>query len=147
MMPVANAPLRGGCHCGRVGIVFETAQAPSTLQPRACDCDFCRKHHAAWVSDADGRIRVEAKDAADVRTLRQGSETARFLLCTHCGVLVAVVFETQGERFGAVNAGCFGEASVFAAQVVASPQRLSPAEKVERWRMLWAHDVVVPPER
>jgi hypothetical protein len=144
---MANHAFSGGCHCGRLTVVFETGQAASTLQPRACDCGFCRKHGAAWVSDAVGRLRVDAARPIDMRNYRQGSQTARFLLCAHCGVLVAVVLETDGERFGAINVGCLDDAGAFPAAVVASLQRLTPADKVERWRTLWAHDVVVPPER
>lgn len=141
-----NSALRGGCHCGRVGVVFETAHTPSTLQPRACDCSFCRKHGAAWISDASGRLTVDATTPSDVRSYRQGSESARFLLCAHCGVLVAVVFEADDERFAAVNVGCLDDVIAFPAPVVASPQRLDASEKIDRWRMLWARDVVVPPE-
>jgi hypothetical protein len=147
MIANANAVLRGGCHCGSVGVFFETAQTPASLQPRACDCSFCRRHSASWVSDAQGRICVAAADPADVRSERQGSETARFLLCAHCGVLVAVVLEAEAERFGAVNAGCLADRPVFAPEVIASPQLLSPAEKMGRWRMLWARDVVLPSDR
>ncbi|NOT89358.1 MAG: aldehyde-activating protein [Lysobacter sp.] len=147
MTAIANAVLHGGCHCGKVRVVFETALLPSSLQPRACDCSFCRSHDAAWVSDADGRIRIDADDAIDVRSERQGSGTARFLLCAHCGVPVVVVFEAEAERFGAVNARCLVDRAVFAAEVIASPQRLSPAERVDRWRTLWARDVVVPSDR
>ena len=146
MTGLANDVLSGACRCGKVRVVFETVHAPASLQPRACDCSFCRRHDAAWLSDAAGRIRIDATDPADVRSERQGSGTARFLLCAHCDALLVVVLEAEGERFGAVNAACLTDRSRFAAAMVVSPQQLTASEKVDRWRTLWTRDVVVPPD-
>jgi hypothetical protein len=136
--------LSGRCHCGRVHATLAITCAASDCSPRACDCSFCRKHGAAWVSDPKGALRVEARDASDLRRYRQGSDTADMLLCAHCGVLVSVVFAHRDGLFGAINAGCLDDAALGAA-VVVSPQRLSAAEKIERWRMLWARAAVSQP--
>jgi hypothetical protein len=136
--------LSGSCHCGRVRVSLETTRAASDYSPRACDCSFCRKHGAAWLSDPQGALRVHAHDSGDLRIYRQGSDTADMLLCAHCGVLVAVVFVHSDGLFGAVNAGCLDDVAL-GASVVVSPQRLSAAEKIERWRMLWARAEVSQP--
>lgn len=68
---------------------------------------------------------------------------ARFLLCGRCGVLVAVVFEHQGNTYGAVNVGCLDARTLFGACVPASPQQLSPEEKVSRWLQMWVPGVQV----
>lgn len=132
--------LRGGCHCGAVAVSFTSTLDPAATSPRACDCSFCRRHGAAWVSDPAGELAIAARDGRLAR-YRQGSNTADFLLCARCGVLVAVVLEDGGVRFGAVNAGCLD--SQFAVARCASPQQLARDEKVERWRRLWAPRVVV----
>ena len=132
--------LLGGCHCGDVTVSFASTLDPAATAPRACDCSFCRKHGAGWVSDPGGELAIATQDASLVR-YRQVSNTADFLLCAHCGVLVAVVLEESGSRFGAVNAGCLD--SQFAVARCASPQQLARDEKVERWRRLWAPRVVV----
>lgn len=126
--------LDGGCHCGAVTVSFASTLDPAATAPRACDCAFCRKHGACWMSDAAGELAVTARDHALLR-YRQGSNTADFLLCARCGVLVAVVLEESGSRCGAVNAACLD--AEFAAAERASPQRLARDEKVERWRRLW----------
>ncbi|WP_026802643.1 GFA family protein [Arenimonas oryziterrae] len=136
-----TAILHGSCHCGRLRIAFDTGVALADFAPRACDCAFCRKHGAAYISDPAGRLTVIADEGA-LKRYRQGSHTADFLICGECGVLVAVTFEDDGRRFGAVNAGCLDEASVFAAAVNASPQSLTAEQKVLRWRQLWIPDVV-----
>lgn len=133
--------LHGQCHCGNLRIELHTASAPAQLPPRACDCGFCTRHGAAWVSDPHGRLDITVQDHAALGDYRQGANLARFLLCRHCGVLVAVERTEADGRFAAVNARCLDDAASLPATVSASPQRLAPDEKRERWRRLWIADV------
>ena len=127
----------GGCHCGALRFEFSTAQALTAFVPRACDCDFCTRHRAAWVSDAAGALRIDA-DGAKLRRYRQGSEQADFLLCTECGVLVAVMARTDdGRLLGAANRNAFDARGAFAGETAVSPQQLGPGAKRARWSQLW----------
>ncbi len=132
--------LHGGCHCGLLRIAFFTVQDPATLAPRACDCSFCRKHGAAYVSDPAGGLSIQARGDA-LQRYRQGSSNADFLFCGRCGVLVAVLFEHRLRLYGAVNAGCLDDVARLAAAVPASPQTLSTEDKISRWIRLWVPDV------
>ena len=132
--------LDGACHCGHVRLQFRTAVPIPELTPRACDCSFCRKHGAAWISDPAGSLRIHAAKQS-LRTYTQGSKTARFLLCEACGVLVAVVTGPEGEMLGAVNAGCLEGEPALNAPVTVSPQRLDRDAKVTRWGEVWIRDV------
>lgn len=132
--------LRGGCHCGALRIALATTLDPAATVPRACDCSFCRMHGAAWVSDPAGQLEVVAADGT-LREYRQGSGTARFLLCARCGVLVAAVFEQDGRRYGVANASGLDARDAFAPAVPASPQQLGRDDKVARWLQLWVPDV------
>jgi hypothetical protein len=76
-----------------------------------------------------------------MRSYRQGSEVARFQLCSECGVLVAVTFEHNGCLYGAVNATCLDGSAILGAAVSASPQLLSSEAKVARWLQAWVPDV------
>lgn len=130
----------GGCHCGRVELTAELSQAPSLYSPRACDCDFCRKHGAAYISDPSGRLRVRLRSESDARKYHQGSGEAEFLLCATCGVLVAVLYRTDRLIYGALNARVADTAD-FGVTTPASPKTLSAADKVQRWREIWFPDV------
>jgi len=130
--------LEGNCHCGNLRLEFETRLRIAATSPRACDCSFCQAHAAAWVSDPDGALVVTASDADALGRYRQGSESAEFLFCRHCGVLLAVVFATDEGMRGAANARCLAEASEFAPTQTVSPQQLPPEERRERWRRLWS---------
>ena len=129
--------LTGSCHCQRLQLALHGSLDPATTAPRACDCSFCQAHVAAWVSDPEGELVVTASDAGALGRYRQGSESAEFLFCRHCGVLLAVVFATDEGMHGAVNVRCLASAGEFAPMQVVSPQQLAPEVRRERWRSLW----------
>lgn len=133
--------LHGSCHCGCIGVEFSTGQVPATVSPRVCDCSFCQKHGAAYISDPTGKLSLIIANPGVLRTYRQGSEVARFQLCGECGVLVAVVFEDGGRVYGAVNATCLDGSVILGAAVSASPRLLSSETKVARWLQAWVPDV------
>jgi len=134
---------RGSCHCGRLKLAFSTCLPAAGFSPRVCDCSFCRKHGAAYISDREGGLSLHENEAGSRREYRQGSETAQFQVCGHCGVLIAVVFEHEGRRYGAVNARCLDGDPKFGEAVTASPQRLSAEEKMARWLQVWVPDVTM----
>jgi hypothetical protein len=126
----------GGCHCGNLRVRLELARAATAYSPRACDCEFCRKHGVAWVSDPDGALRIQIIDDRELARYRQGSGSAEMLLCRVCGVVVAATYHS---RHAAVNARVLDAA--FAADQVVSPRLLSPDDKTQRWQALWFADV------
>lgn len=111
------------------------------MAPRACDCSFCQKHGAAYVSDPAGRLCISVETADALRRYRQGSNTAEFLFCGRCGILVAVIFEHDTRTYGAVNARCLDATARLGKSISASPQQLSAGDKVDRWLRLWIPDV------
>lgn len=133
--------LKGACHCGKVRFEFRTAMSPAEFTPRACDCSFCLKHGASYLSDPDGSVSIQAKGSDTIGEYRQGSGSARFLVCRSCGVLVAVVFDGDAGRYGAVNSRCIEDGVVFGVPQVVSPQKLSGEEKRRRWAKLWTPGV------
>jgi hypothetical protein len=81
----------GACHCGNIELEMGFSLPPDSYHPRACDCDFCRKHSAAYVSDAEGSLDIRIKSERGRATCRQGSALAEFLFCNYCGVLTCVL--------------------------------------------------------
>ena len=133
----------GGCYCGSVLLKMRLTRAPASYNPRACDCGFCRKHAAAYVSDDRGALEIEIGVIGDKGSYRQGSEAADCVLCRRCGVLIGVTCEIEGRSYGAVNVRCLDSAVTFGPELAVSPKQLSAAEKLQRWRGLWFPDVVV----
>lgn len=117
--------------------------SPETIPPRACDCDFCVKHHAAYVSDPYGSLKIKYRDESLVGFYKQGSETAEFLFCKNCGILAAVIYKTASSTYGAINSHVL-EAS-FADEMSVSPKKLPKDAKTQRWQEVWFPNVLMGP--
>jgi len=133
--------VNGGCYCGNICVELQLTAEPATYRPRACDCDFCCKHGAVYVSDARGSLLIRVQDKSGVSKFRQGNELADFLLCRTCGVLVAVLLRSEESLHGTVNVKALENAAAFGAPQTVSPKKLSGDEKVKRWRGVWFSNV------
>jgi hypothetical protein len=138
--------LRGSCHCENVRLEIALSRAPETYQPRACDCDFCSKHAAAYVSDAQGTLRIRVEDPQRLSRYRQGSDTAECLLCATCGVLLGVVYQEGGRTFATVNRRAIEGPVRLGEATPVSPKALGVDDKVSRWKSLWFSQVTWVPE-
>ncbi len=103
------------------------------------------KHGAAWVSDPEGSLEIRCRGGRALIEYRQGSEAARMLMCSLCGVLVAVVCELEadeglsnrGTLYGAANALAL-ERELTQPSTVVSPQQLEESAKRLRWSEIWS---------
>lgn len=133
--------LNGGCHCGNIQLELRLVHAPATYNPRACDCDFCRRHAAAYVSDPRGSLAIRLRDQHLSGRYRQGNGLAEFLLCMRCGVLVAALYRNGAHLYASANARAVGGGGVFGAPQPVSPKTLAADEKQRRWQAVWFADV------
>jgi hypothetical protein len=133
--------LGGACHCRNILLDLQLTREPASYHPRACDCAFCRKHGAAYISDAQGSLRIRINDQHRSGTYRQGSELAEMLLCTHCGVLIGALYRAEGQIYATVNVRVIEGAESFGVEQEVSPHKLSPDAKVSRWKQLWFSNV------
>jgi hypothetical protein len=136
--------LRGGCHCGNIAVAVELTTTPELCHPRACDCDFCRRHGAAYVSDPNGSLVIEIRDQRALTSYRQGSEQAEMLLCRNCGVLIGAVYRHPGGLYATINSKILETTVRFASEQPVSPRKLSPEDKVKRWQDIWFSKVRYP---
>ncbi len=133
--------LSGECHCGNINLAITLSKPPSSFQVRACDCDFCSKHGAGFISDVHGSLRIKINHADQLATYQQGSSQADFLVCKKCGVFVAVTFQSDGHLYAAVNSKTINKNVIFGDIVPVSPKLLSALEKADRWKSNWFGDV------
>jgi hypothetical protein len=134
--------LAGGCHCGNITLSVELPGAPGSYGPRACDCEFCRRHGALWVSDPQGSLRIRIRDEGETSRYVQGDRLAHMLLCRNCGVLVSALWREQ-RLHAVVNACVLDARDAFAAPQPVSPRTLSAKAKTSRWQSIWFADVTV----
>lgn len=135
--------LEGGCHCGNLRIEMRLSNQPESYRPRACDCDFCRMHGAAYVSDPLGALVVRIKEGSLRGSYRQGSGQAELMYCRHCGVLVGALYEEAGRVFATINSRIIDGPTPFGAEQTASPKTLTGEQKATRWRDIWFGNVSV----
>lgn len=135
--------IEGGCHCGNLHVVVDLPKTPSDYLPRACDCEFCRKHGASYVSDPHGALRIEVGSSQFLGRYRQGSEIAECLFCLRCGVLIGVLYQESGQLYATVNSAAFAGTESFGEKTAVSPKLLTANEKAGRWKELWFSDVTL----
>jgi hypothetical protein len=135
--------LGGGCHCGNIRVELQLPREPRAYAPRACDCDFCRKHGAAYVSDPHATLTLWIRDERSAGGYAQGSAQAEMLLCRECGVLVGALHRADGQIYGVVNARALDGGTRFGTEQPVSPRTLSAADKVKRWQEIWCSNVSI----
>ncbi len=96
----------GGCHCGAVRIAFRTE---NPLNPRACQCSFCRKHAARTVSDPAGSASILVRGALPKSGYRFASRSGWYIVCDSCGVYAGVWSLIGGQRYAALNLNAFDD--------------------------------------
>lgn len=136
--------LQGRCHCGNILLRVRLEQPLQSYGPRVCDCDFCRLHGAAYVSDPNGSLEIRIADPDLVAHYRHGSQTAEFLVCKQCGGYVCALYRDAAQILGVVNVRVLDPAVEFGPAQPISPKTLSASDKVARWRTLW-FPVLEPP--
>jgi hypothetical protein len=135
--------LTGQCHCGNVRATASLSLDPVTVAPRRCDCSFCERHGAAYVSDSAGTLQFTLAQGGEVARYRQGAELAEMLVCRRCGVLVGALYDSGAGVYGVLNVRALDQQARFAPPETASPQRLTPTQKAERWKRLWFAQVTI----
>jgi hypothetical protein len=133
----------GGCHCGNLRIEARLTKPSESYNPRECDCEFCRKHGAAYVSDPQGKLTIAISDPGALSRYRQGNALAEMLVCRQCGVLAGALFAADGQLFGTVNVQALEGSHSFGARQAVSPRKLNAAEKTRRWQDIWFPNVSV----
>ena len=135
--------LLGGCYCNNVTFEMKMTGELGSYEPRACDCDFCSKHGASYVSDTNGKLTIFVKDDSNLSKYKQGSGIADFLICKTCGVLVGACYEEQGQLYAAINSKAIDEIATLGPERVVSPKLLSDEEKIQRWKEIWFSDAKI----
>lgn len=130
----------GACRCKNISYTMGITKEPNFFSPRVCDCDFCRKHSAAYMSDKKGKLAIYVKDVSKLNKYRQENGIADFLICTQCGTLVGVCFDKDGRIYSAVNSQTVDSQIIFGQPITVSPRKLTNNEKMQRWLDIWFHD-------
>lgn len=84
---IGNTPIqkkhKASCHCGAV--VLELTLPDGVVDPRRCDCSFCRRRGAIVASVPRFGIRILQGEAA-LRCYQFNTRTAKHYFCSVCGI-------------------------------------------------------------
>ncbi len=84
---IGNTPIqkkhKASCHCGAV--VLELTLPDGVVDPRRCDCSFCRRRGAIVASVPLSGIRILQGEAA-LRCYQFNTRTAKHYFCSVCGI-------------------------------------------------------------
>ena len=121
--------IQGACSCGQWQVKVRVDNAMIDLNPRVCDCNYCRTHPSAVISDPSMKIEFTGGESMFDQN---GDRQAKFFRCNRCGDLLAVACCIDSELRGAVSSGLFDETYVFGEPVQIQPWLLSSKERLER---------------
>jgi hypothetical protein len=140
-------PLQGGCYCGNIKLNIQLSKPPSTYSARECDCGFCKKNGAAYISDPDGKLEIRVKDTVFLGRFKQEKDgNAEFIHCKNCSVLIGAIHQCPENQsiIGAINRRAIDNyATTFTTVTPVSPRLLEKDEKVNRWKEKWFKDVQI----
>jgi hypothetical protein len=104
---------RGSCHCGAIGIELGTMRPPAEQIIGACQCSFCRKHNVRAFSDSKSRVTLTAKEPECLQRYSFGLHTAQSIVCSRCGVYVAMVLTEGARAWSTINIDVLDDRSLF----------------------------------
>jgi len=99
--------IAGSCHCGNIGFVLTWLPDPEIIQARVCSCSFCIRHGAVWTSCPSGSLDIRVGDESGVSNYVFGTKTARFLVCSVCGIVPVALSRLDGKDYAVVNVNTF----------------------------------------
>ncbi|TGD74575.1 hypothetical protein E4634_05040 [Mangrovimicrobium sediminis] len=130
--------IRGQCRCGNLQLDWHCVDLSCT--PRACQCDYCREHGTTWVSKSATRVEVRVHRPALHNVVRQGSGSADFHECAHCGQVLLVTATIDGVVYGALNAALLDNPAAPPARALDYAGQ-DAADKLARWQQNWCYPV------
>jgi len=134
--------IHGSCHCGNLSFDLTWDPDPVEIPARACGCSFCTKHGGVWTSNPRGMLVIRMGNAREATDYTFGTHTARFHICTRCGVPVVVTSQIAGRTYAVVNVNSFDNVSpALLRRNPASFDGEDEGERLARRQRNWIADV------
>ena len=101
--------LQGRCHCGQLHYELEWPDGAERIPARRCGCGYCSRFAGTWTSHPGAALKLFTSGSESSTSYRFGTETADFMICTTCGVVVAALCEIAGELKAVLNIATLDE--------------------------------------
>lgn len=133
--------ITGHCDCNNISIRWHCID--HSLVPRACQCDYCSSHRAAYVSKSASRVEINIQQPQYHRSIQHGSHSAVFHECSHCRQVVFVTADIDGVLYGALNARLLDNKISYTSPVATDFSEHSGEQKRQRWSKNWCYPVII----
>ena len=134
---------KGSCHCGALGVAFDTERQPKDWRVGRCDCSFCRGHGARTTGDRRGSVEFRCRPGTLSR-YRFGLGITDYLVCGRCGTYVGAVMEDEGRTIGIVNVNALEIRDSFdPAPALHHYEGEDEAGRRQRRRKFWMNAIVI----
>ena len=129
----------GGCHCRNISVEFDTEIEPTEFEPRACQCSFCRQHQSRAVTDPNGKLSIQVRDANQLNRYEFALKTIQFLVCRNCGVYVAGFMPdpSDSEAYGTLMISALDDRNGFLAPIAKDYDDQPAEDRTARRRNVW----------
>ena len=101
---------RATCHCGAV--VLELTLPDGVVNPRRCDCSYCRRRGTIVASVPLSGLRI-TEGAEHLKVYQFNTRTAKHYFCSACGIHTHHQRRSNPEQYG-YNVGCLEGVNPFA---------------------------------
>ena len=102
------------CHCRAVELEIDLPSG--VVDPKRCNCSFCRRRGAAVGTMADGAFRI-VKGQSHLRRYQFGTQTGEHFFCECCGIYTHHRRRSDPRLFG-YNIGCLEGVNPFDIDVI-----------------------------
>lgn len=121
---------RATCHCGAV--VLELELPDGVVNPRRCDCSYCRRRGTIVASVPLDGLHV-VKGAEHLKVYQFNTRTAKHYFCSVCGIHTHHQRRSNPEQYG-YNVGCLEGVNPFDIQEVPTNDGVNhPADRRGRY--------------
>jgi len=120
-----DALREGACHCGAVRFNVKLLKG---LEPRRCNCSFCRMRGAVAVSARRGDLMI-THGHEQLRTYQFNTRTAEHHFCGVCGIYTHHRRRSNPDELG-VNVACLGLSPFDFACVPVNEGMIHPSDHV-----------------
>jgi hypothetical protein len=134
----------GGCHCGALQIELHTDRHPSEQVLGACQCSFCRKHNTRAFSDPKARVILTAREPRQVQRYTFGLKTSEQIICSRCGVYVAMILTDRENVWSVVNIDALEDRALFTTEAQIRDYSAEDREgRVSRRKARWTPTTLI----
>lgn len=133
--------IKGQCHCGNLSCTLTVPDHVTHLTLYGCTCSYCRLHACSWLGNPAEALTLGAEMPEEAGWYSTGALHPHYLLCRHCGVVLATIGHFGDDWFGIMNAQAAVLPPLPQDFMPFRPDPMTDAERLQLRRQRWVKGV------